>query len=180
MRKALPRLLAVVAALCVAAIVLDAPSQRSRALASQLRDAAATLKPCCPPPHTWPGFELWRNHAWLSPLLRTEARPASRTRQPLLHVSAQQAAEAYEAPGPQQGAEELEALRAGAAANLTQLVRLWFHHNATLPSQWPEQRKECAPGCTRLGNCNAQTGECECPYGRAGPACETLLLPACR
>ncbi len=75
---------------------------------------------------------------------------------------------------------QLEALRAGAAANLTQLVRLWFHHNATLPSHWPEQRKECAPGCTRLGNCNAQTGECECPYGRAGPACETLLLPACR
>ncbi len=74
----------------------------------------------------------------------------------------------------------LEALRASAASNLTQLVRLWFHHNTTLPSQWPEQRKQCAPGCTRLGNCNAQTGECECPYGRAGPACELLLLPSCR
>ena len=78
------------------------------------------------------------------------------------------------------GPEDVEALRASAAGNLTQLVRLWFHHNTTLHTQWPEQRKECAPGCTRLGNCNAQTGECECPYGRAGPACEVLLLPACR
>jgi hypothetical protein len=72
----------------------------------------------------------------------------------------------------------------GAASNLTAaaltVVRLWFQHNATVPRAWPEQRRECAPGCTRLGNCNAQSGECECPYGRAGPACETLLAPACR
>ena len=38
----------------------------------------------------------------------------------------------------------------------------------------------CPDGCTKFGNCNAATGECECPFGRTGKACEEDLLPACR
>lgn len=38
----------------------------------------------------------------------------------------------------------------------------------------------CPDGCTKYGNCNSATGECECPFGRAGKACEEDLLPACR
>ncbi|PSC72509.1 exostosin-like glycosyltransferase isoform B [Micractinium conductrix] len=29
-------------------------------------------------------------------------------------------------------------------------------------------------------NCNPDTGECQCPYGRVGPACATDMLSACR
>jgi hypothetical protein len=38
----------------------------------------------------------------------------------------------------------------------------------------------CHPECHIRGNCNAEEGRCECPYGYAGPACQDALLPACR
>ncbi|GIL47983.1 hypothetical protein Vafri_4706 [Volvox africanus] len=41
-------------------------------------------------------------------------------------------------------------------------------------------KKECAPGCTNRGNCNFETGQCECPWGYAGPACEVDRMSACR
>ncbi|KAG2453114.1 hypothetical protein HYH02_002445 [Chlamydomonas schloesseri] len=40
--------------------------------------------------------------------------------------------------------------------------------------------KTCPEGCTRGGNCNAETGLCECPFGWTGPTCEVPVLPACR
>jgi hypothetical protein len=40
--------------------------------------------------------------------------------------------------------------------------------------------KRCHPDCTKRGNCNLDTGQCECPFGLAGRACSQLLLPACR
>lgn len=45
---------------------------------------------------------------------------------------------------------------------------------------WVEVQKECAKGCENRGNCNRETGECECPFGFVGPACEKLIYPACR
>eukprot|EP00798_Chlamydomonas_sp_ICE-L_P021835 gene21835-28865_t len=39
---------------------------------------------------------------------------------------------------------------------------------------------ECKPNCTALGNCNLDRGMCDCPFGRSGPDCQHLLLPACR
>eukprot|EP00798_Chlamydomonas_sp_ICE-L_P032785 gene32785-33850_t len=39
---------------------------------------------------------------------------------------------------------------------------------------------ECNPNCTALGNCNLDRGMCDCPFGRSGPDCQHLLLPACR
>ena len=38
----------------------------------------------------------------------------------------------------------------------------------------------CDTNCRKFGNCNLETGECECPLGRAGKACENDKLPACR
>ena len=38
----------------------------------------------------------------------------------------------------------------------------------------------CPKGCIKYGNCNGETGNCECPFGRGGEACEIDLLPACR
>lgn len=40
--------------------------------------------------------------------------------------------------------------------------------------------RACAPGCSAHGNCNLWTGECECPHGWHGRACERMVLPACR
>ena len=40
--------------------------------------------------------------------------------------------------------------------------------------------KECHPDCTQIGNCNIETGECQCPFGREGAACEIDHLSACR
>lgn len=28
--------------------------------------------------------------------------------------------------------------------------------------------KQCAPGCEEIGNCNGETGQCDCPFGLAG------------
>jgi len=28
--------------------------------------------------------------------------------------------------------------------------------------------RPCAPGCTSIGNCNSELGQCECPFGRKG------------
>ena len=35
----------------------------------------------------------------------------------------------------------------------------------------------CAP---RAGNCNLETGKCQCRWGRLGDNCEVDALPACR
>lgn len=40
--------------------------------------------------------------------------------------------------------------------------------------------KKCAPGCEQQGNCNAEEGRCECPYGYYGPTCEKEIFPACK
>ncbi|EFJ41257.1 acetylglucosaminyltransferase [Volvox carteri f. nagariensis] len=40
--------------------------------------------------------------------------------------------------------------------------------------------KQCAPGCTDRGNCNAETGDCECPWGYTGQACEVDRMAVCR
>lgn len=37
----------------------------------------------------------------------------------------------------------------------------------------------CHPSCTRRGNCNEWTGECECPLTAYGPGCTYASLPAC-
>lgn len=39
--------------------------------------------------------------------------------------------------------------------------------------------KECPQGCTKHGNCNGETGTCDCPFGYGGADCSTRLLPAC-
>ncbi|KAG2484064.1 hypothetical protein HYH03_017084 [Edaphochlamys debaryana] len=41
-------------------------------------------------------------------------------------------------------------------------------------------RKPCARGCLDRGNCNYETGRCECPWGWRGEACEVDFLAACR
>jgi hypothetical protein len=66
------------------------------------------------------------------------------------------------------------------AHNLTSLVKLWFHTNTTVRQQWPVIRKQCGPGCTKYGNCNHETGQCDCPYGRFGNDCQDMFAPACR
>lgn len=40
--------------------------------------------------------------------------------------------------------------------------------------------KTCDAECTRYGNCNAELGTCECPFGYTGPKCTEPLLPACQ
>ncbi|GFR49822.1 hypothetical protein Agub_g11762 [Astrephomene gubernaculifera] len=42
-----------------------------------------------------------------------------------------------------------------------------------------EETKTCHPDCTKLGNCNGETGQCECPFGLTGPNCSDRLFPAC-
>ena len=40
--------------------------------------------------------------------------------------------------------------------------------------------KPCAVGCEKRGNCNAETGVCDCPPHLAGPTCEQSSVPACQ
>eukprot|EP00775_Hariotina_reticulata_P004063 gene4063-4310_t len=40
------------------------------------------------------------------------------------------------------------------------------------------QLKSCPAGCEKRGNCNAEEGRCECPFGYVGPTCEKMLFPA--
>ncbi|GFR49821.1 hypothetical protein Agub_g11761 [Astrephomene gubernaculifera] len=42
-----------------------------------------------------------------------------------------------------------------------------------------EEIKTCHPDCTKNGNCNGETGECDCPFGYTGPSCSDRLFPAC-
>ncbi|PNH02014.1 hypothetical protein TSOC_012044 [Tetrabaena socialis] len=39
--------------------------------------------------------------------------------------------------------------------------------------------RSCPPGCTDHGNCDAETGTCECMFGFGGPDCSQRLMPAC-
>ncbi|KAF8062027.1 glucuronosyltransferase [Scenedesmus sp. PABB004] len=40
--------------------------------------------------------------------------------------------------------------------------------------------KKCTPGCELRGNCNAEEGRCECPFGYYGPLCNKEMFPACK
>jgi len=42
------------------------------------------------------------------------------------------------------------------------------------------QPLSCHEGCTKFGNCNQETGTCECPFGRTGASCHIDQLAACR
>lgn len=42
-----------------------------------------------------------------------------------------------------------------------------------------EALKDCPAGCEQWGNCNRETGTCECPWGRTGSACEVDQLSHC-
>ncbi|KAG2485164.1 hypothetical protein HYH03_016054 [Edaphochlamys debaryana] len=46
-------------------------------------------------------------------------------------------------------------------------------------SPFREENKACDPGCSKHGNCNGETGQCDCPFGLTGPTCTERLLPAC-
>ncbi|KAG2495916.1 hypothetical protein HYH03_006153 [Edaphochlamys debaryana] len=46
-------------------------------------------------------------------------------------------------------------------------------------SPFREETKTCDPECTKYGNCNGETGQCDCPFGLAGSNCTQRLLPAC-
>ena len=39
--------------------------------------------------------------------------------------------------------------------------------------------RNCTEGCTNHGNCNGETGQCECMFGFGGADCSQRLLPAC-
>jgi len=39
---------------------------------------------------------------------------------------------------------------------------------------------KCAESCSANGNCNEETGRCECPIGRTGADCSVEAAPACR
>ncbi|KAG2494879.1 hypothetical protein HYH03_007118 [Edaphochlamys debaryana] len=43
-----------------------------------------------------------------------------------------------------------------------------------------EQARTCPERCTQNGNCNAETGKCNCNWGWEGEACEVDRLAACR
>ncbi|PNW87478.1 hypothetical protein CHLRE_02g144100v5 [Chlamydomonas reinhardtii] len=46
-------------------------------------------------------------------------------------------------------------------------------------SPFKEEIKTCHPDCTKFGNCNGETGQCDCPFGLTGPSCQERLFPAC-
>ncbi|PNW87479.1 hypothetical protein CHLRE_02g144050v5 [Chlamydomonas reinhardtii] len=46
-------------------------------------------------------------------------------------------------------------------------------------SPFKEHLKACHPDCTKFGNCNGETGQCDCPFGLTGPSCQERLFPAC-
>ncbi|KAG2492559.1 hypothetical protein HYH03_009221 [Edaphochlamys debaryana] len=43
-----------------------------------------------------------------------------------------------------------------------------------------QSRMPCPAGCSTRGNCNYETGRCECPWGWSGDACEVDSMAACR
>ncbi len=47
-------------------------------------------------------------------------------------------------------------------------------------SSTASSHSRCHANCTKRGNCNLETGQCDCPFGLAGRWCEQLLVPACR
>ncbi|PNW87153.1 hypothetical protein CHLRE_02g111150v5 [Chlamydomonas reinhardtii] len=42
-----------------------------------------------------------------------------------------------------------------------------------------EAKKSCAAGCEENGNCNAETGECQCRFGYGGADCSQPILSGC-
>eukprot|EP00878_Enallax_costatus_P016506 GHUV01017315.1.p1 GENE.GHUV01017315.1~~GHUV01017315.1.p1 ORF type:complete len:576 (+),score=57.68 GHUV01017315.1:463-2190(+) len=47
-------------------------------------------------------------------------------------------------------------------------------------AQAVKSAKACPLGCEIRGNCNAEEGRCECPFGYYGPACDKEIFPACK
>ncbi|KAG2447967.1 hypothetical protein HYH02_006996 [Chlamydomonas schloesseri] len=54
------------------------------------------------------------------------------------------------------------------------------HPEVGLDALFVPRNVSCDPRCTARGNCNAEDGTCECPFGYTGPTCETPLMPACQ
>ena len=61
-------------------------------------------------------------------------------------------------------------MRSLRAASLSTLLVLLLLHGcaAQLLHAWREVKRPCPAGCEALGNCNAEFGTCECPFGRTG------------
>mmetsp|Transcript_30242 Transcript_30242/g.89753 ORF Transcript_30242/g.89753 Transcript_30242/m.89753 type:complete len:254 (+) Transcript_30242:71-832(+) len=70
-------------------------------------------------------------------------------------------------------------VRAAAHARVLPMLRVLVLALA-LSARGSRSDRDCAPGCEAVGNCNRDTGTCECPVGRSGAACETWELGACR
>ncbi|GLI67688.1 hypothetical protein VaNZ11_011952 [Volvox africanus] len=54
------------------------------------------------------------------------------------------------------------------------------HPDVGLEHIFAPLERACHPDCTKRGNCNAEDGRCECPFGYTGPTCDEPLLPACQ
>ncbi|KAG2431211.1 hypothetical protein HXX76_009739 [Chlamydomonas incerta] len=54
------------------------------------------------------------------------------------------------------------------------------HPDVGLDALFVPRNLSCDPRCTERGNCNAEEGTCECPFGYTGPACDLPLMPACQ
>ncbi|PNW73463.1 hypothetical protein CHLRE_14g632823v5 [Chlamydomonas reinhardtii] len=54
------------------------------------------------------------------------------------------------------------------------------HPDVGLDSIFVPRNLSCDPKCTERGNCNAEEGTCECPFGYTGPTCDLPLMPACQ
>lgn len=56
----------------------------------------------------------------------------------------------------------------GALALLLLLVGFGVTADAQAAGVFQEDTKPCHPGCEERGNCNGETGTCDCPFGLAG------------
>eukprot|EP00955_Chlamydomonas_euryale_P101885 365378-Chlamydomonas_euryale.AAC.8 len=58
-------------------------------------------------------------------------------------------------------------VRAAAHARVLPMLRVLVLALA-LSARGSRSDRDCAPGCEAVGNCNRDTGTCECPVGRSG------------
>ncbi|EFJ39990.1 hypothetical protein VOLCADRAFT_100271 [Volvox carteri f. nagariensis] len=54
------------------------------------------------------------------------------------------------------------------------------HPDVGLDHLFQPLKLDCHPDCVKRGNCNAEEGRCECPFGYTGPTCEEPLLSGCQ
>ncbi|GFR44305.1 hypothetical protein Agub_g5517 [Astrephomene gubernaculifera] len=66
----------------------------------------------------------------------------------------------------------------GAGRQLT--LNTSTHPDVRLDHLFVPLNRSCHPDCTKRGNCNAEEGRCECPFGYTGPTCSDPLMPACQ